>query len=180
MAGFINSFSSGSNLEIKMGNIILAYGSISFSDDVQHGSVGGVGSYSYDADEPLSYLVRGNLTVTNYSTGASNAAGAGVANGFAPSRIAAPNPQTDGSDGNSLLLPGSFNPILLMISRTFDIVIYEKTFNPAVAAQVARTPAYTIQDAVVNSFNVSVQSSQLVQHQVGFLAIKLIDHQAQA
>ena len=178
MAGFINSFSSGSNLEIKLGNTVLAYGtSLNFSDDVAHGEVGGIGSYSYDADEPLSYIARGSLVITAYSTGAANAIGAGNATGLGPSRVTNANQGADGSDGNSLLLPGSFNPILFMISRTIDIVVYEKKFDPVTKMPVPAVPSYTIEDAVINSFNVSIQSAQLVQHQIGFLAIKVRDHQ---
>jgi hypothetical protein len=186
MAGQIPSFASGSNLAIQIGGLHLAYGTnLSWSDDVAHAAVGGIGSYSYDALEPLQYLARGSFSLVRYSTEVRNLLSGQAPFGAAPARSALGASPTTGTDGNSMLRPGSFNPASLLLSRTFDIVVYERGYkagvNPAGTGSTLTNSAdtlnkvFTLSDCRLTSYSITFTPGQLVTENLGFICILVTD-----
>lgn len=176
MAGLLPSFASGSNLALYIGNLRVAYGSnITFTDDVSHAAVGGIGSYSYDSLEPTQYLARGSFSIVRYSTEAVNAINAKTAgtqgrtatrsNGFT-------NPNTD---GNSMLHPSQFNPTALLLSKTFDIKIFER--NNSDNSQMSRI--FTLQDCRLTGYSIGFTPGSLVSENLSFICILAKDHLAE-
>jgi len=184
MANLIPSFANGSALKITVDDKIIAYATnLSFSDDVTHAGVGGVGSYSYDALEPVQYAARGGFSVTHYSKAAmtaivgGNALSADKASN-APTRSSGNN-SVNGGDGNSFLVANSFNPINLLTSRTFDIQVYQ---GAADATTGVRSPAkdslvFTCKDCRLTSYGLSFTPGTLVAEQIGFICIQVVDNQ---
>lgn len=186
MANLIPSFANGSALKIVVDGVTIAYATnLSFSDDVTHAGVGGVGSYSYDALEPVQYAARGGFSVTHYSKAAMTAVKAGNTAGLTASTTSqAPARSGDkdslnGGDGNSFLVANSFNPINLLTSRTFDIQVFQ---GAADATTGVRSPAkdslvFTCKDCRLTSYGLSFTPGTLVAEQIGFICIKVIDEQ---
>lgn len=178
MAGKIASFASGSNLAIVIGDTVMAFATnLSWSDDVSHTAVGGIGAYDYQALEPLQYIARGSLTLTRYGSEAWNAIDS---NGkTTPDRTVAgifPTTKGNGGDGNSMLRGPHFNPSKLLLSRTFDIDVYERTSDGAGATG---TKIFTIHDCRMTNYSITFTPGQLVSENVSFMCIRVEDTQAQ-
>ena len=186
MANLIPSFANGSALKIIVDDKIIAYATnLSFSDDVTHAGVGGVGSYSYDALEPVQYAARGGFSVTHYSKAAmtaiagDNALSADKASN-APTRSSGNN-SVNGGDGNSFLVANSFNPVALLASRTFDIQVWQ-TGTPSLDAKgkIIVGPEviiFTCKDCRLTSYGLSFTPGTLVAEQIGFICIQVVDEQ---
>jgi hypothetical protein len=186
MSGFVNSFASGSNLSIRFGNIVVAYGSnLSFSDDVSHAPVGGMGSYSYDTLEPLQYVARGNFSINRFSKLATDAIAAQATPGQLPSRMGATSSGTgtDLTDGNTLLHPSQFNPARLLFSRTFDIDVYEGGPSSTALAGSDRGVSkliFTLQNCRMTGYSIAFTPGALVGENISFMCIRVIDQVTQA
>lgn len=195
MANVLPNFSNGSALLISIDNQLVAYATnLSFSDDVTTAGVGGLGSFSYDALEPLSYSSRGGFTITHYSKDAMNAVKAGSAlsnfgtNGGAsqaPKR-SNDNPSVFGgqaatSTGNSLLIANSFSPIGLLASRTFDIAVYQRQAtldNFGATTDIIQSGlVFRCVDCRLTSYSISFTPGSLVAEQLGFICIRIEDEQ---
>jgi len=197
MANVLPSFASGSQLLIRIGGLAVAYATnLSFSDDVSSGAVGGIGSFSYDAIEPLSYASRGGFTITRYSKDAIDAikaasplanfgnSGASQAPGRTSDKDSLFGGQSSLSDGNSLLTPNSFSPIGLLASTTFDIEVYQRS---ATLDNTNNTTAITQSglvfrcvDCRLTSYSISFTPGSLVAEQLGFICIRIEDEQVLA
>lgn len=176
MSGQILSFASGSNLAIKIGSSFVAYGtSLSFSDDVSTGSVGGIGSYSYDALEPLQYAARGSFSVMRYSTASMKeiAAAGSPAKVKAPARSAGVQGVEGETDGNSMLQASQFNPVQLLLSRTFDIEVYERQ-NTSAESQTQKL-VFTLKNCRMTGYSMSFSPGSLVGENISFMAIEIVD-----
>lgn len=172
MANQLPSFSSGSNLTIYVDGIRLAYiSNLSFTDDMAHAPVGGIGSYNMDSIEPTQYAVRGAFSITHYDKNAFDRTKSGspsVAN--VPSRSAAqPN-------GNSFLKSKYFSPVRLLLQRTFDIQVFEKIS----ADTYAPNPTFIIGDCRLTSYGLTFTPGQLVAENLTFMALTLTDRVALA
>ena len=185
----IPSFANGSALKISVDGVVIAYATnLSFSDDVTHAGVGGVGSYSYDALEPVQYAARGGFSITHYSKAAMTAIAGGKplsADSNAPARSsgkASLNGGTDLlSDGNSFLVPNSFNPAAMLASTTFDITVVQTGTPNIVKGKVTTrgedTPVFTCKDCRLTSYGLSFTPGTLVAEQIGFICIQVVDEQ---
>ena len=174
MANMIPSFLSSAKLAIHIGDYRIAYAqSLSFSDRMSVAPVGGVGSYNADALEPLQYSVGGSFVVTIYDekTWKAIEALSAADKKYLPDRATSHTERT-GSRGNSLLSVNSFSPMHLMISRTFDIYVYEKA---SIDGTYLTTPTYHIQDCRLNSYSLAFTPGSLLQENVGFIGMKMVD-----
>jgi len=182
MANLIPSFANGSALKITVDDITIAYATnLSFSDDVTHAGVGGVGSYSYDALEPVQYAARGGFSVTHYSKAAMTAIAGGndlSAASNAPTRSSGNN-SVNGGDGNSFLVANSFNPINLLTSRTFDIQVLQGDANEVTGKRetLKDKVVFTCKDCRLTSYGLSFTPGTLVAEQIGFICIQVVDEQ---
>lgn len=172
MAGQIASFASGSNLAIKIGDVNMAFATnLSWSDDVAHAAVGGIGAFDYQALEPLQYLARGSFTLTRYGSQAHNAI---TSNGKGtPARSVAGVPPTaagNGGDGNSMLRGPHFNPSKLLLSRTFDIDVYERASDGSYGTKI-----FTVHDCRMTNYSITFTPGQLVSENIAFMCIRVQD-----
>jgi hypothetical protein len=173
MAGLLPSFQSGSNLYIYIGDILIAYGTnLNLSRDMTNVGVGGIGSYSYDAIEPTAYAARGSFSVTRYSSLAKDAITAKTVApaGTLPGRSAS-LPQTD---GNSMLHPSQFNPINLIVSKTFDIKVFERNSQTGATGNLI----YTAKDCRMNGYSIGFTPGSLVTENISFRCLRIEDAQA--
>jgi hypothetical protein len=172
MAGLVSSFLNGSNLVIKIGSTTVAFAQgISMSDDIGHVPIGGIGSFSYSATEPLQYSARGNLQILRYS----NATLTGRPSDSIPDRVTAKTTSTNqDQDGNSMLHRVHFNPRKLILSRTFDINIYER-INTGAVVDTDLKLSYVLADCRLTSYSMTFTPNQAISEQVGFICIKLLD-----
>ena len=184
MANLIPSFANGSALKITVDGKIIAYATnLSFSDDVTHAGVGGVGSYSYDALEPVQYAARGGFSVTHYSKAAmkaivgGNTLSADKASN-APTRSSGNN-SVNGGDGNSFLVANSFNPVALLASRTFDIQVLQGAADEVTGKRetLKDKVVFTCKDCRLTSYGLSFTPGTLVAEQIGFICIQVVDEQ---
>lgn len=179
MAGILPSFVSSSQLEIRIGETVLAYcQSLSWTDDMTTAAVGGIGSYSFHNLEPLAYIGRGSMVVTHYSKKIfdvlKNVPGALPEN----VRDTAGN---ETRDGNSLLVSEFFNPVNLLLSRTFDIKIYERSMD-RVGTELVSAPSriiYTLKDCRMTNLSLTFAPATLLNQVVSFLCLSVIDHTAE-
>lgn len=193
MSGMLPSFLAGAALEIRMGSTVLAYAqNCAWTDDMTTAPVGGIGSYSQHALEPLAYIGRGSMTLTHYSTQVFNAIQAGLSDkNWAPSNMdaSAPLPATSQNniayrDGNSLLGDNFFNPVSMLVSRTFDINVYEKVPNGRDAngklTYATSNQIYTLVDCRMTNLSMTFTPGTLVNQVVSFLCRSVIDLSAES
>jgi len=176
MAGLLPSFQSGSNLQIYIGNVLVAYAtSVSFSRDMSDTGIGGIGSYSYDAIEPLMYAARGTFSLTRYSNeaiAATKLAG-GPADGLKPSRATESNLAASGVDGNSMLHPSQFNPTLLIVSKTFDIKVFERNSVNGTTGNLVQT----LKDCRLTGYSMGFTPGSVISENLSFRCLRIIDNQ---
>lgn len=193
MAGKISSFLSSAKLAIRLGEITLAYATnLSFSDRMAVAPVGGIGSFNPDALEPLQYSASGNMTITLYTGEAFNALNA-IGNGSATHRSAlipkraqnhVEKTSTDKiRSGNSLLSRNSFSPLHLLISRTFDIDVYERkglgNFDPNGGSADNMVNTYHLEDCRLTTYSLTFTPGSLIQENIGFICLSITDATAE-
>lgn len=176
MAGLLPSFLSSAQLEIRIGSTVLAYAqNLSWTDDFTNTPVGGIGSYSYGSLEPVSYIGRGSMTVTHYSSAVLNK----LKNltGALPANLAGVTTQTN-RDGNSLLVKEFFSPTQLLISRTFDLNVYERSLvnNGGTLQNATSRLLYTLKDCRMNNFSITFTPATLINQTVSFICMSVINH----
>jgi len=182
MAGLLPSFLASAQLEIRIGNTVLAYcQNISWTDDMTTAPVGGVGAYSFHALEPVGYIGRGSMTITHFSSAIFNVL-KNISNALPENlRNTEINP---GRDGNSLLVSEYFNPVQLLISRTFDVNIYERSLTRNQSTQAIEGKAtsriiYTLKDCRMTNLSLTFTPGTLINQVVSFLCLSVIDHTAE-
>lgn len=172
MAGLLPSFLSGSSLLIYIGNTQVAYGTnLSISQDMTQAGVGGIGSFSYDAIEPLMYSCRGSFTLTRYSNLSAEAAQQKTAApaGTIPSR-ASVSALASGVDGNSLLHPSQFNPLLLIVAKTFDIKVFARNSITGATGDLT----FTVQNARLGGYSLGFTPGSLTSESITFRALRVV------
>lgn len=128
MAGLQSKFLNGAELEIQIvdpdyGTFTLAYAqAVSFSHNMRNAPIGGIGSYGQHTLEPLQYSAQGSLVITRYSEAAKTKA----TNAHLPANLRG-STNSKWASGNGLLHRSHFNPVRLLISKTFDIVVHTHT-----------------------------------------------------
>lgn len=176
MSGLVPSFATGSNLAIYLDGKPIAFATnLSFSDSVPHAAIGGIGSYSYSALEPLAYTVNGSFSITRYS----HLSVAGAA--LKPGRTRT-STKADPQDGNSMLMSKFFNPLALMLSKTFDIVVYDRAKDaPPVGTtgQLAQDSdifaVFKIEDCRLSDYSIGFTPGSVVSENIGFIGLKVVD-----
>jgi hypothetical protein len=174
MAGLVPSFATGSNLAIYLDGKPIAFATnLSFSDSVPHAAIGGIGSYSYSALEPLAYTVNGSFSITRYSHLSI------ASTSLKPSRVRE-SAKADPQDGNSMLMSKFFNPLALMLSKTFDIVVYERLKNGTLAGAVdtGSTPIFKIEDCRLTDYSIGFTPGSVVSENIGFIGLRVSDLKA--
>jgi hypothetical protein len=160
MSGQIGSFLNGAILVIKIGDTNIAYAqSVNFSDNMSVQPVGGIGSFSYNNLEPLMYTARGSLQITSYfcDKDATNL----------PANI------KPGHTRNGLMVKNQFNPILAILSTTFDIDVLVKTGK----GDETKT-LYRLKNCRLSNFNMSFSPGQLLSESVDYVCLQIQDMKA--
>ena len=179
MTNILPSFASGSNSVIVVDGITLAYATnLSFTDDMSHAAVGGIGSYSYDTIEPTQYAVRGNITIMQYSAAAIAGAAAASKTATPPTSATGTPARMGDTQGNSFLVSKYFSPVMLLLQQTFDIVVYEREAKDTANLQLGAA-IFKIQSCRLNSYNLTFTPGSLISENVTFSALGLIDLVAQ-
>lgn len=171
MAGLAPNLQNGSSLLVYIGNVLQAYcTNISFSRSMSQAAVGGIGSYSYDTLEAVSYSASGSFTLTRYTGSAVDAVkGKGAYQLPARSNNGFNNP---GTDGNSMLHPAHFNPISFLTGKTGDIKIYERQ------DQGSSSPGaliYVLRDFRMTSYALSFTPGSLTAENISFKCLRILD-----
>ena len=177
MAGKLSSFMSGAQLVIRIGSVQLAYcQGISFSDNMTNVPVGGIGSYSFHAIEPVQYIGQGSLVITRYSTKLFDAAKKlSSANDKALPANLQGSGQSPNRDGNSLLDGVQFNPSVLLLSATVDIDVYSRADDQKTASVLV----YKLEDCRFTNYAFSFTPGTIVQENLTFICRGVIDQTIQ-
>lgn len=179
MSGLLPSFLSSSQLEVRIGNTVLAYAqNMAWTDDMTNTPVGGIGSYSFNSLEPVAYIGRGSMTITHFSSAIFDVL-KNIANAL-PENLRGTQTQAN-RDGNSLLVQEFFNPVQLLISRTFDINIYERSIsstNGTLSSNTTRV-LWTLKDCRMTNLSITFTPGTLVSQVATFLCMSVINHTAE-
>lgn len=190
MSGIIPSFLSSAKLVIYIDGKRAAYATnLTFSDRMSAAPVGGIGSYNADALEPLQYAVNGSFAITMYDEQTLSYLKSldPQTRSLIPMRATAHEPAVDASKamtaaGNSMLTKNFFSPVHLMISRTIDIHVYERAPKAGqdFGAVMDEILTYTVRNARLSSYSLTFTPGSLLQEQIGFVAMQMVDELAQA
>ena len=179
MANKLASFMSGAQLVIYIGGKKVAFAQgLSFQESMDNVPVGGVGSFSYHAIEPLRYSASGSLSITRWSSKLTDfIKSAFGAVGSTPSPISGAN-KIGARDGNSLLDGVQFNPVKLLSSATFDIVVYSKVKDASGALlPVANLKAaYKLENCRLSGYSFGFSPATLLQEGVTFICTRVVDY----
>ena len=179
MANKLASFMSGAQLVIYVGGVKVAFAQgISFQESMDNVPVGGVGSFSYHAIEPLRYSASGSLTITRWSSKLATLIKAANPVGLPDPILKAK--VLDNRDGNSLLDGVAFNPVKLLASATFDIHVYSKLPDATGSTKdfASMVPVYTLHDCRMSGYSFGFSPATLLQEGVTFIVTKVSDEQA--
>jgi hypothetical protein len=175
MSGQLPAFLNGSQLVIRIGDVQLAFAqALSFSDNMNHQAVGGLGAFSPHSLEPLQYIGQGSIVVTRWSSALKAALAANGATNF-PDPIQNAVTSTR-RDGNSLLDGVQFNPRLILISTSFDIDVYQRNKQHSkdiTASELILT--YQLSDCSLTNYSFNFAPATLLQENVSFMCLRVID-----
>lgn len=185
MSGLLPSFVSAAQLEVRIGSTVLAFcQNLAWTDDMTTTPVGGIGAYSFHSLEPVAYIGRGSMTVTHYSKAVMDVL-KDIPNAL-PENLRSTATQAK-RDGNSLMTAEFFNPVQLLISRTFDIKIYERSLTRNVGAASAPDTfaadtsrlIHTLKDCRMTNLSLTFTPGTLINQVVSFMCLSVIDHTAE-
>jgi hypothetical protein len=183
MAGQLPSFLSGSNVIVRIGDANMAYcQDLRFSRAVGHVPVRGIGSYGTLALEPVDFTVNGSMVITRWF-GIS-----GTDKTSAPEGIAGVKDTAFLERGNTLFTKNTFNPAMMLLSASFDIVVYQKNIegaanlnavggsytNSSVASTVGGL-VYIIKDCRLTNYSFSFFPGQLLNENTTFVGRTIIN-----
>jgi len=186
MAGQLPSFLSGSNVEIVIGGVTVAFArNFNYTRNMNRVSVQSIGSYSTQALEPTMFSASGSLTLTRYSSKVMSGGSGGFNRTTNANKRTLPEqlrraPVADASglrDGNSIIDAVSFNPRKTLISSTFDIAVYERGVDPATGEHTTagQNLLYTMKDCRLTSFSFSFAVGSLLEENTTFVCRTIID-----
>lgn len=174
MAGQIPSFLNGANLIIRIGEIRVAFAqSMSFSRNVSHTAVMGIGAYDVLALEPTGFAASGSMQILRWTDEMLKAR--------KNDRTTLPDNMQSTEDtknliGNSIVDKSALNPAELLISTTFDIEVYEK--DPA--SKVEGKLLFVLRDCRISNYNFNFVPGELLVENVSFQCRRIEDGMAQA
>jgi len=192
MAGQLPSFLTGNSVIIRIGERNIAYAqNLNIASRMDNQAVYGVGSASPMALEPVMHGCSFSMNIVRYSTalvagnGTVNAAGvfsagtiAGRQQAALPDNIQPLKSLEAGLDGNSILDRTSFNPQLLLLSQTFDIAVYEQSFeydNAGVKTQKQGNLLMLLKDCRLQNYSFNFAPGELLIESVSGIARFLTD-----
>lgn len=134
MASLLPSFISSGVIKIKInGRTAMFVQNLNINQNVQHVPVGGIGSYGYQANEPVRMNYSGSFSVVGYHKDiAKDLKSQGTDDKtVAPPSIAASSKE-DPNNNYKLIRSGHFNPANMIVTSTFDIEVLmrEKSTTP--------------------------------------------------
>lgn len=137
MANLLPSFVSSSVIKIKInGRTAMFVQNLSLNQNVQHVPVGGLGSYGYQANEPVLMNYGGSFSVVGYHK---DIASTLKADFKAPASIEA-SAKTDPNNNYKIIRSGHFNPVNMIVTSTFDIEVLIRQNASKKANEVVTTP----------------------------------------
>ena len=157
MANKVSTFITGAQLVITFNGIQMIHAqSLSFQESFTNQPVGGLGQMGYTNLEPLSYSARGSFQIMQ------------VIN-----ELSLPN--------NLLITNDNFNPVNMLVSKTFDIIINTRQgtqttykvdadgkLQPTSAVTALQTK-YTLKDCRLTNFSISFSPNQLAMPTVDYV-----------
>jgi hypothetical protein len=169
MANIKPSFITGANAKIKVGGKTFAYATdVSYGVSVDVVPVETMGRFEAVTNEPINYSVGGSLAIVRYTKLAASAASGGI-------------PSTNGSGnglGNVTLNGGDttaadhMNPGNLLMSRTWDLEIFQKHQEVGAAATVDTTSSFTkIIDCRFTRKSAQITKRNILVEQYSFVGI---------
>jgi hypothetical protein len=186
MAGQLPSFLNGSNVQIKIGEVVVAFcQNLNFTKSMQNVAITSIGSYSTQAQEPTMFFCSGSMTITRYSSKSLNGGEGGFNRTSGNNKRTLPDqlkqaPAQDSSglrDGNSLVDAVSFNPRKILISSTFDIDVYERGVDGATGnhSNAGNFLKYTLKDCRLTGYGLSFAVGSILQESVSFICRTVVE-----
>jgi len=164
MAGQTPSFLTGANAKIKIGSITLAYAQdVSYRVNISTIPVEAMGRYEVISHEPIAYTVEGSLSIIRYTAAATGAGAAADGNGVGKWNI------VDDQTGDA-----QFNPQQLLLSKTFDLQVFQKENDGSVLSS-DHGAAIKLIDCRFTSKGGSVNKRGILTEQFSFNAILMQD-----
>jgi hypothetical protein len=184
MAGRLPSYLNSARLVIRIGENTIAYAtSLNFSDDMANVPVGGIGSFNFHTNEPVSYLGRGSMVITQYSDKVYNVLkNLSTDKKNLPDNLRQSKQNQEVRDGNSMLIKEYFSPVALLTQRSFDIEVYERSADGSLLELTTDSgigALYVLKDCRMTSYNLSFTPGQLLSEAISFLCLSVIDTQAE-
>jgi hypothetical protein len=143
MANQIASFITGAQLIVVIDDVIYGFAqSISFSENFSNQPVGGLGDFSYKNQEPLAYSARGSFQIY----------------------------QHEDLSHNPLLVNNNFNPVNLIVSKTFDITVNQK--NGSGKSEIK----YVLKDCRLTNYSLSFSPNQLIMPSIDYVCQQVIEN----
>lgn len=165
MAAQKPSFITGASAKIQVGGRTLAYASeVSYAVAVDTIPVETMGRYEAVTNEPISYSVGGELSIVRYTALAKNISKTSAAqkgNGIGEIKPSA------GGDVSQHMDPSS-----LLLSQTYDIVVFQKAAGASAAAPVTEK-LITITDARFNRLSGGLTKRGLLVERLAFVGVLL-------
>ena len=160
MSGQQASFLTGANAKIKIGSITIAYAQdVSYRVNVATIPIETIGRYEVIAHEPIAYTVEGSLSVIRYTSAATGAGAAADGNGVGEWETQA------GETADKM-----FNPADLLISKTFDLQVFQRQ-NSGEVFESEHGAAVKLIDCRFTSKGGSVNKRGILTEQYSFNAI---------
>lgn len=186
MAGQTSSFLNGSNVQIKIGEVVVAFcKNFSATKSMQNVAINSIGSYSTQALEPVLFFCSGSMTIDRYTSKTLNGGQGGFNRTAGNNKRVLPDqlkqaPSQDASglrDGNSLVDAVSFNPRKILISSTFDIDVYERGVDGATGnhSSAGNFLKYTFKDCRLTGYGLSFAVGSVLQESVSFICRTVIE-----
>jgi hypothetical protein len=179
MAGQLASFLNGSMLSIKVGGVTLAYcQSLSFNQNVNLIPVGGIGSFSNHALEPVQFSAGGSMRVVRWMKTALDKMGTDLITREAavPDNINSSSVYDNYANGNGVVDKFHFNPIRLLLSATFDIDVYGRCGTTDTIITETLTPIYKLMDCRLTNYSFSFQPGALLFEDMSFVCMQVQDN----
>lgn len=170
---------------IRVGDVRVAYAqNLSLSARMDNQAVYGVGSFGPHSLEPVMHGCTFSMQITRYTTTLSDRFKAQDTKTLPENLQSVTNEA--GRDGNSLIDATSFNPQLLLLSTSFDIVVYERkssisadgtSVNPEHGLE--GEPIYTLKDCRLSNYSFNFTPGELLIENVSGVA-RLLENGGEA
>lgn len=164
MAGMVPSFITGANAKVKAGGLTFAYAQdVSFRVAVDTVSVETMGRYEAVSNEPVNYAVAGELAIVRYTKVAKdNCIPSASTNGNGLGNV---NWTTGGNASDQ------FNPTNLLMSKTWDLDVFQKIQTASGAPDVFSKAVMHISDCRFNNLTGGLNKRGILVQRMSFIGI---------